>query len=59
MCSILVLICRAIVKQYYFQQIDSYDLGTVWDSLSAKGLDDILVQAVITDPPGKEHSCWN
>ena len=55
MCSILVLICRAIVKQYYFQQIDSYDLGTVWDSMSAKNLDDILVQAVITDPPGKEH----
>ena len=55
MCSILVLICRAIVKKYYFQQIDSYNLGTVWDSLSSKGLDDILVQAVITDPPGKEH----
>ena len=39
------------------KQIDSYEIKHVWGMLCHEGLDDVLVQAVITDPPGKEHSC--
>ena len=31
----------------------------MWKTLCDEALDDVLVQAVITDPPGKEHSCQN
>ena len=41
----------------FHKQIDSYEIQDVWVMLCDEALDDVLVQAVITDPPGKEHSC--
>jgi hypothetical protein len=39
------------------KQIDSYEIKDVWAMLCNEELDNVLVQAVVTDPPGKEHLC--
>ena len=57
MCSIFVLIAMQMFYLGFDKQIDSYEIKDVWAMMCNEELDNVLVQAVITDPPGKEHLC--